>query len=92
MTALDRVLELLEGLKRSGDSWVAKCPAHSDRRASLRVSRGDDDRVLLHCHAGCGVGEIVAALGLTLSDLFERGRGHVLRVHLQRCNTPESGA
>jgi hypothetical protein len=36
----------------------------------LSVREGDDGRVLLHCHAGCPVDEVVAALGLELHDLF----------------------
>ena len=55
VTALDRVLELLDGAKRSGDSWVAKCPAHTDRRASLSVSRGDDDRCCCCCCCCCNL-------------------------------------
>jgi hypothetical protein len=36
----------------------------------LSVREGDDGRVLLHCFAGCSVNEVVAALGIELSDLF----------------------
>jgi hypothetical protein len=36
----------------------------------LSVREGDDGRVLIHCHAGCPVDEVVAALGLELHDLF----------------------
>jgi hypothetical protein len=39
--------------KRNGKGYMAKCPAHADRRASLSISEGRDGRVLLHCHAGC---------------------------------------
>jgi hypothetical protein len=54
----------------NGDGWSAKCPAHDDRTPSLSISEGADSRILLKCHAGCGTEEIVAALGLKLSDLF----------------------
>lgn len=50
--------------------WQACCPAHEDRAPSLTVSEADDGRVLVHCFAGCGVDEIVGAVGLELSDLF----------------------
>jgi hypothetical protein len=36
----------------------------------LSISKGEDGRVLLHCHAGCIVEQIVAALGLGMRDLF----------------------
>jgi 5S rRNA maturation endonuclease (ribonuclease M5) len=50
--------------------WQARCPAHDDRTPSLAVSQGSDDRTLLHCHAGCSVEDILAALTLTATDLF----------------------
>lgn len=55
---------------RADDKWEARCPAHDDRSPSLTVAAGGDGRVLIHCHAGCAVEEIAAALGLTLADLF----------------------
>ena len=81
MTPLDVVLSRLRGVKKSGKQHVACCPAHEDARASLSVREGDDGRVLLHCFAGCATADVVAALGLTMRDLFPdidrpaRGRG-----------------
>lgn len=48
---------------------MAKCPAHDDQRASLSVRVGDSGRVLVHCHAGCKVTDVLAAIGLSLADL-----------------------
>jgi hypothetical protein len=71
MTPADRVLGALTGVRRSGpDRWSAVCPAHADRRPSLSVRELDDARLLVHCHAGCSVAGVVAALGLQLQDLF----------------------
>lgn len=67
---VDNVLGRLEGVRRSGEGWEARCPAHDDRRASLTVNRGSDGRVLLHCHAGCEPASVAGALGLELRDLF----------------------
>lgn len=65
------VLERLHGVKPAGrDKWSAKCPAHDDNRASLSISRGDDGRCLLHCHAGCTPEAVCQAMGLDLADLF----------------------
>ena len=59
---------------------MARCPAHEDRKASLSSGLGDDERVLVRCHAGCSAAEIVAAVGLKLSDLFPaRVRSHTAR-------------
>jgi hypothetical protein len=72
---IDRVLPRLEGVRPGGGghSWTARCPAHGDKKPSLSVRIGDDERVLLHCHAGCPIDEVVSRLGLELSDLFAPG-------------------
>ncbi len=57
-------------LVESGSGWMACCPAHKDRNPSLSVSEGNDGRVLLNCFAGCSTESVLAALGLTASDLF----------------------
>jgi hypothetical protein len=53
--------------------WEALCPAHDDQHRSLSVGVGKEGQVLLHCFAGCTAQEIVAALDLTMRDLFPRG-------------------
>lgn len=74
-----RALDRLEEVKQRSGYHVAKCPAHDDRNPSLSVREGDDGRVLLKCYAGCDVQEIVGALGLGMSDLFEDRNGHGTR-------------
>lgn len=54
----------LEGVRRAGAGYVARCPAHEDRNPSLSVREGEHDRVLLKCFAGCEYHDIVAALGV----------------------------
>lgn len=66
---VDQWVERLDGKPR-GNGWKAKCPAHEDRTASLGISEGADGRVLLNCFAGCTTESIVAAVGLSMSDLF----------------------
>lgn len=75
VNAVERFLDRLDRVKGSAArGWTGRCPAHEDRRASLSVDEGDDGRVLLRCHAGCTVEEILAALRLEKRDLFpERG-------------------
>jgi hypothetical protein len=70
--AIDRVLGRLEAVKPSGNGYTALCPAHDDHNNSLSVAEGIDGRALIFCHAGCDIAEIVAALGLEVSDLFPR--------------------
>jgi hypothetical protein len=70
-TLLNDFLSRLTNVKHVGSSkYVARCPAHKDKHASLSVTTGDDGRILLKCFAGCTAGDIVAALGLKMSDLF----------------------
>jgi hypothetical protein len=67
---LARIIPLLENVKKNGSGITARCPAHDDRHNSLSIGRGDDDRALLKCHAGCETAHVVAAMGLTMDDLF----------------------
>ncbi|MDP9358102.1 MAG: hypothetical protein M3R02_23015, partial [Chloroflexota bacterium] len=74
VTPTERVLDLLNArdanVRRQGQGHTAKCPAHDDRKNSLKIDEGDDGRVLLRCYARCDVARIVAALGLQMRDLF----------------------
>jgi hypothetical protein len=68
-----RILDRLERVKQTGPRrWVARCPAHDDRSPSLSICELDDGRVLLHDFGGCGIDGVLAALGLGVSDLFEK--------------------
>jgi hypothetical protein len=65
------VLDRLEEIAARGPgNFIARCPAHDDRRPSLSVRILDDGRTLVHCWAGCAAADIVHAVGLELSDLF----------------------
>lgn len=52
---------------------VAQCPAHDDGNPSLSVT-GIEGSVLLYCHAGCQTDDVLAALNLAKSDLFDNRR------------------
>ena len=64
------LLTRLQGVKTTGNGWIAKCPGHQDRQASLSVTTGEDGRVLLKCFAGCSPQAITGALGMKLADLW----------------------
>jgi hypothetical protein len=70
--ALDAVLARLDSPREVAPGrWRARCPAHDGKsRSTLSLTRGDDDRVLLHCFGGCEVEQVVATLGLQLADLM----------------------
>jgi len=65
-----RLLAKLDGIRRNGTGWMARCPAHEDRTASLSVTAGADGRALAYCHAGCTVEAVTGAAGLATADLF----------------------
>lgn len=69
-TPIDKVLVRLTGVRRCGSGWIARCPAHEDRTPSLTLRETADGTALLHCFGGCDPADVVAAIGLTLSDLF----------------------
>lgn len=73
---IDALLARLEGIRQTGpDQWIARCPSHDDRSPSLSIKRADD-RVLVNCFAGCDTGAVLAAVGLTLADLFDQPLDH----------------
>lgn len=64
-------LERLEGVKRRGAGWRARCPAHDDRRASLDIDAGEDGTILLNCRSGgCSAADVCRAIGVELRELF----------------------
>jgi hypothetical protein len=66
---IDTLLSRLDKVRGGNGRWMAQCPAHEDRDPSLSVSEVDD-RILLHCHAGCEVYDVLNAIGLEVGDLF----------------------
>ncbi|MBN9132017.1 MAG: DNA primase [Nitrosospira multiformis] len=69
------LLNRLDGVKQTGkDRWIARCPAHRDKRPSLAI-RELDGRTLAHCFAGCETSSVLAAVGLDLNDLFPERQG-----------------
>jgi putative DNA primase/helicase len=66
---VEEVVSRLKGVKRTGKTWIALCPAHNDHKPSLSVKSGDNGRVLLHCFAGCTHEQICDALGINSHEL-----------------------
>ena len=64
------VLGRLDRVRKSGEGWMARCPAHEDRTPSLSVKENDDGTVLVNCFAGCLPEEVCGAIGLNLAALF----------------------
>lgn len=67
---LDQLLEELDGVKKQGDGFMARCPAHEDRTASLQISEHEDGGLGVYCHAGCATEAVMASLGHSMRDLM----------------------
>lgn len=73
----EALLSRLDGVKRTGvDRWLAKCPAHDDKRPSLGVREIDNDRVLVHCWTGCSTHDVLAVVGLEFDALYPSKPSH----------------
>jgi putative DNA primase/helicase len=71
------------GGRKAGGGWVARCPAHDDRKPSLSISDSDDGKVLVRCHAGCQQEQVLAAIrsrGLWIERRSRRFTRSVSRV------------
>jgi len=77
--SVDRLLSQLKMVKQTGiGRWKAQCPAHEDRSPSLSIRELDDGRTLIHCFAECNTPDILAAIGMEMSDLFPDRKGNHL--------------
>lgn len=69
---LSAILSKLSDVRREADGFVALCPAHADSMPSLRIARGSKPGALIvKCRAGCSTPDVLAALKLSMSDLFD---------------------
>ncbi len=78
--SVETLLDRLDGVKQTAPNrWIARCPAHDDRSPSLSISELADGQILIHCFAGCEATDVMAAVGLQLSDLYPEPLGHHFR-------------
>jgi hypothetical protein len=83
MNALDRIIAALRDRdcrprQGAGGQWSARCPAHEDRSPSLSA-RQIEGQALVFCHTGCATADVLAALGLSMADLYDDARGATCR-------------
>ena len=74
---IDELLSRLEDVKPAGaDKWIARCPCtqnheHGDQNRSFSIKHDTaTGHILVHCHKGCSVDEICAAMDCTPGDLM----------------------
>ena len=63
---------LMEGVTyaKQGHQSMVKCPAHDDGSASLHVSPGTKQPVVMKCHAGCATPDILTAGNVDMKALL----------------------
>ena len=68
----EKLLERLEMVRKTGTGkWIARCPAHDDGTPSLSVTEIESgNRLLIHCHGGCGALDVLQKIGLDWSALY----------------------
>ena len=73
----DEVARGLEKYRKSGDGWMACCPAHADKNPSLSISE-KHGRLLWHCFAGCSQEDVQQEL-ISRGLLRQRNERQLIR-------------
>lgn len=69
--SVDTLLSRLNKVRRLADGqYMACCPSHADRSASLSIKDIGDGRVLINCFAGCDTYGILKNVGLDWDDVL----------------------
>lgn len=71
MKFIDLLARFADVEEQRDGGYLARCPAHGDSRPSLRIWRGDDNKVRVTCRAGCASADVVRSAGLEWRDLFD---------------------
>ena len=68
---IENVLNRLQKVKAtSRGRWMCQCPSHDDRSPSMHIKLEDDGKILINCKAGCGIEDILGAIGLDFADIM----------------------
>ncbi len=66
---IHEITQKLNGVRKGQNGFIARCPAHEDKKQSLKIDE-TGGKVLLRCFAGCPTESIVKAMGIEWRDLF----------------------
>ena len=69
MKAIEFLIHLNSVQSVKPGQWKASCPGHRDHHLSFIITE-TDDRLLIHCRAGCRTSDVLVAMGLDYHDLF----------------------
>lgn len=74
---LEKFILNFQKTKKTGENqYMALCPVHDDKHPSLSIGLSTtDNRILLHCYAGCKTADILSSVGLEPKDLYVNTKG-----------------
>jgi hypothetical protein len=69
--SVETLISRLNKVKRNGTGqWMAQCPCHADKTASLAIKDCGDGRILINCFALCDTYSILRSVGLDWHDVL----------------------
>ena len=82
---LQEIIGYFQDAHRLNDhSYQCLCPVHHDKKASLTISEGKQQPIVLNCHAGCSPEDVLAAVGLTFADIGAEKPSETWRENLEK--------
>lgn len=67
---IEEIVTRFQNVKKIGDKqYICSCSAHKDNKPSLTITE-EDNKILMHCFAGCDTKIILNTVGLKEKDLF----------------------
>jgi hypothetical protein len=77
VSKLNTLLVNFDHVHKRGESYRARCPVHGGKStSSLVITEKEDGRILMHCHGGCSANEVLAEIGLQMTDLMPARLNH----------------
>lgn len=69
--SVDNLLSRLNKVRSHGKGqFMAQCPCHADKTASLSIKDMGDGRILINCFASCDTYSILQSVGLDWKDVL----------------------
>jgi hypothetical protein len=69
--SVDTLLSRLNKVRNHGKGqFMAQCPCHADKTASLSIKDMGDGRILINCFASCDTYSILQSVGLDWQDVL----------------------
>ena len=75
LTATQRVVRQLNARQVRENEFRARCPVHQGKSDTSLSIKNAGDRVLIRCHSGCSLQDVLSALGMkSAAELYDNVR------------------